>query len=238
MINKSITLKATTYKYPTKDERKVINKQIPKIAHFNVKYNPALFDYFFQNKPLDKAHQEEDVFWWANCFNNKLGKLRETYVYLQTHYLRLQNVQDWNTEKHYTNQFLLEYYIEIFYYFYFSVRDVLGQLINVTQNLKCEEDKIRFNQEFIKKIPSEEIKIALTEFIESTKDSYNIRNAFNHRFTPTLIDNRAQQRIKQEGRKTAYFPAKEIKIEQFIKDIDNLMQQLKLLMDKLTPLIK
>lgn len=236
-MNKSIILKADTFKYPTKEERKKIQQVIPKIDHLNVDYKSAFIE-IVQNQPYDSAIRNEDLYWWANCLNNRFGKLNETYTYLKTHFLRLQETQNQDSGNHYTDKILLDYYIEIFYYYYFSSRDVLAQLINVVENLKIDENKIFLNDNFIKSISSMKIKNALSNFLNKTKDSYDIRNTFNHRFTPTHIDNRAKRNIIKENNKISFYSPTEIKTEKFVDDIDNLMKQLEHLMSELVTEIK
>ena len=115
---------------------------------------------------------------------------------------------------------------------------MLGQLINIFCNLKIEEHKIFLNERFVEKIKSEEIKNGLTNFLDNTKDSYNIRNSFNHRFTPTHQDFRAKMNIIKEDNKISFYLAQEIEIETFLDDIENLMKHLGWLMNKLVKEIK
>ena len=173
------TLKADTFKYPSKEERKKINKSTPKINRLKFDYKSSIIA-ILQGTSLENAIRNEDIPFWNNCLDNRLGKLTETYVYVQTHFKRFQQ----KSANENTDAILLDYYIEIFYYYYFSARDVLGQLLNVVYDLKSEEHEIYFNNKFIEKINFTIIKEALLEFLRETKDSYKIRNFFNHRFTP------------------------------------------------------
>ncbi len=231
-MNKSITLKADTFRYPTKAERNKIQELIPEIKRLTVDYKPAIIE-IIQQQPFDTAVRNEDVYWWVNCVNNRLGKLTETYVNAMTHFSRLQEPQNLETENHYTDEILLDHYIEIFYYYYFSTRDVLAQLINVSEDLKNEEHRIFLNDVFLNSISHIEIKNALTDFICNTKNSYGIRNTFNHRFTPTHLDNRAKKNIIKEGDTISFYYPTKRKVEEFIDDIDNLMKQLYHLMNVL-----
>lgn len=220
-----VTLKSDSFKYPTKEERKRINSQMPKTRQFKVKFKSATIE-IFKESSFETAIRGEDIFWWCNCLNNRLGKLNETYIYVQTHYQRKLENQTEESENIRTDKLLLDYYIEIFYYYFFSTRDVLGQLLNNFYDLKIEEHKIFLNEHFVSKIKSREIKNELTDFINNTKDSYNIRNSFNHRFTPTLKDFRAERNIKRENNEILFYSAKEIEIETFLNDIENLMKNL------------
>ncbi|MCH5716437.1 Cthe_2314 family HEPN domain-containing protein [Niabella hibiscisoli] len=236
-MNKTITLKADTFKYPTKEERKKINQVISEVKNIEVDYKSATIA-ILENEPFENAIKSEDIYWWSNCLTNRLGKLRETYVYVQTHFLRTKEDVSKESLNSYTDKILLDYYIEIFYYFYFSSRDVLGQLINLVEDLKIEENKIFLNEKFVEKVKTSKTKEALNDFLNNTKDSYKIRNSFNHRFTPTHIDNRATKNITKEDNTIGFNIPAEIEIETFIDDIENLMNQISSLMNILSKEIK
>jgi hypothetical protein len=193
-MNTEIILKSDSFSYTTKDERKEIEKRIPKINRLDIKYTSAFID-FIENSDIEDAIRKEDSYWWNNCLNNRIGKLNETYIYTVTHYQRLEKSKLQEDNQKHTDRILFEYYVEIFYYYFFSTRDVFGQLLNIIFDLKIDEMKIHLNQSFIDKIDSENIQLKLVRFLENTKDSYNIRNTFNHRFTPIQIDNRAKKTI-------------------------------------------
>lgn len=229
-MSKSIILKANTFQYPTKEERKIIRGIIPKIKRLRVDYKPVFVE-ILKNEPFESVVKNEDVYWWVNCVNNRLGKLTETYVNTKTHFLRLQENRAFESENHYTDEVLLDHYIEIFYYYYFSTRDVLAQLINVSEELENKENRIFLNAKFLDSISNKEIKNALTVFLNKTKDSYDIRNAFNHRFTPTHMDNRAKKNVIKENESINFFYPTKINDEVFIDDIDSLMKQLSDLMN-------
>ncbi|MBB1151301.1 Cthe_2314 family HEPN domain-containing protein [Myroides sp. NP-2] len=236
-MGETITLKADTFKYPTKEERRKINNIIPKIERFNVEYKSATIG-ILQNSSFETAIREEDIYWWCNCVNNRLGKMEETFVYVNTHYLRELEIKNDEAVNQYTDKLLLEYFIEIFYYYYFSTRDVIGQLLNVYCDLKLREDKIFLNEKFLEQIHTEEIKNALTDFLNNTKDSYNIRNSFNHRFTPINKDFRATKNVIKDGNTIKFYSAKDVKIEVFIADIESLMKHFAHLTQKLVLEIK
>src|SRR5215210_5453526 len=84
-----IILKSASFSYPTKDERKEIEKRIPKINRLDFKYKSAFID-FIENADIENAIRKEDIYWWNHCLNNRIGKLNETYIYTITHYQRLE----------------------------------------------------------------------------------------------------------------------------------------------------
>lgn len=125
-----IILKSDSFSYPTKDERKEIEKRIPKINRLDFKYTSAFID-FIENSDIENAIRKEDIYWWNNCLNNRIGKLNETYIYTATHFQRLERSKLQEGNQKHTDWILFEYYVEIFYYYFFSTRDVLGQLLNI-----------------------------------------------------------------------------------------------------------
>lgn len=224
-------LKSESFSYPTKEERKSFNKEIPKITRLNPEYKSALIN-FLENKKIYDAINEEDIYWWNLCLNNRYGKLTQTYLYLLTHYNRFKKFELEDNENKYTEDVLYDYYVEIFYYYFYSVRDIFGQLINVLYKLELNEDKIYLNKSFINKIPDNKIRVTFEEFLNSTSESYkNFRNAFNHRFTPTQKDNRAKTSISisDDEKEIGFGFEKEISKDEFFEDCKKLMNQLSIL---------
>lgn len=225
-MKKKIVLKSDNFTYPTKNELQAVNRQIPKIYRLDIVYKPVFMNYL-KSQNIHKAIKEEDIYWWNLCLNNRFGKLEQTYGYVVTHYKRLNEYEFSNSENVYTENFLFDYYTEIFYYYYFSSRDILGQLLNSLFEIEDDESKIYFNKTFIKKISNEKIKEDSLEFLSLTSDSYKkYRNAFNHRFTPNHIDNRAKMTtiIKGSGNEISFGTAKEISKSDFYNDIHKLME--------------
>lgn len=226
-MKKNVTLKANSFKYPTKEERIQFNKKVPKINRLNFEYKSAFFQ-IINRSPFDDAVRNEDIYWWNQCLNNRIGKLTQSYIYTLTHYERFKGDL---TKK--TDEILFDYYLEIFYYYFFSTRDVLAQLLNLIFNLKVSENRLYFNKKFAEKIPHKKIQGYLVDFIDKTGHSVGIRNSFNHRFTPNQPDNRAWTNITKKERTIGFNNAKEIDLEQFISDIENLMDHFAELMNRL-----
>jgi len=225
-------LKSDSFSYPTKSERKEIEKLIPKINRLDFKYASAFID-FIENSNIENAIRKEDIYWWNNCLNNRIGKLKETYIYTSIHSHRLERSKLQDGHQKHTDRILFEYYVEIFYYYFFSTRDVFGQLLNIIFDLKIDETKIHLNQNFIDKIKPENIRLEIERFLENTKDSYNIRNAFNHRFTPIHRDNRAKKTITKQENSISFGTAEEVNNENYISDIKNLMKHFSILMNEI-----
>lgn len=226
-------LKSESFSYPTIEELKLYNKEIPKITRLNIEYKSALIN-FLEKKNIYNAINEEDTYWWNLCLNNKFGKLSQTYLYLLTHYNRFKKFERNENEFKFTEGFLQDYYVEIFYYYFYSVRDIIGQLINVIYKLEIDETKISLNKFLINKLPDAGIKLIFEDFIKETYNSNkNFRNAFTHRFTPTQKDNRAKTTISiSDDEKEIGFglTGKEISKEELYEDSKKLMNQLSVLM--------
>lgn len=236
-MRNEIILKSGTFKYPTKEERNKIKKFIPEINRLKIDYKSATIE-ILRASTFEKAIRNEDIYWWNNCLDNRLGKLTETYIYIRTHFLRLQSSDIQKLKNKHTEKILLDYYIEIFYYYYFSTRDILGQLLNLIYELKIEEHKIFLSEKNVEKIKNRKMKDALSDFLSNTKDSYNIRNSFNHRFTPTQQDFRAKKNIIKANNRISFYSAQEIQFETFVDDTENLMKYLGCLMNVLSKEIK
>lgn len=229
-MNKKIILRSESFQYPSKEERKFANKLLPKIPRFQFKYYSAFLN-FLENGNINNAIVEEDIYWWNNCLHNRLGKLQETYCYVVTHYNRITNLNEGDNPNFNTDSLLFQYYIEIFYYYFFSTRDVLGHLLNHIFKLNVPEDKLYFNFDFVNKITDEEIKIEIINFIKKTDFSYKVyRNAFNHKFTPTQKDNRAKRSISIEENEIGFGDSHVIENKEFVNDINTLVSELYKLM--------
>ena len=116
-MKNTIILKSDSFRYPTKDERKEIGKLLPK-SRFIIQYKSATIE-ILQNSNLDNAIRDEDLYWWNECLNNRIGKLIETYIYVIVHFQRHQKNNLIDLKHSYTDRLLLDYYVEIFYYYFF-----------------------------------------------------------------------------------------------------------------------
>ena len=232
-------LKSETFSYPTKEERREINKEIPKITRLKFDYKSAFINYLETND-IHNSINQEDIYWWNLCLSNRFGKLEKTFLYVITHYKRFNKFEIEENEAKFTESLLYDYYVEIFYYFFYSVRDVLGQLLNVLFYINLEENKIFLNKSFTRRIPNEKIRIIFENFLTKTASSYSTyRNAFNHRFTPTQRDNRAKTTIsiKNNEEEIGFGFGKDISKKEFHQDTFKLMQELSQLMEKFDRII-
>lgn len=190
----SIIIESDQFKYPTKEERSEIEKTIPKLHCFDFEYRSEVESILIKKMTYKEASNNGNLYWWDNCLKNRIGKLRETFIYTLTNYNRGFSDEDHSKEQdkcRIVNGILFEYYAEIFYYYFFSTRDIIAQIIRLYYNIDINEEKLHFNYTFIKKIKDTTAKELSNSFIETTKKASEYRNASAHRFTPTLKDYRS-----------------------------------------------
>lgn len=77
---------------------------------------------------------------------------------------------------------MFDYYAEIFYYYFFSTRDIIAQLINLYYRINIPEYELRYNKKIFDKINNVSVKDSAIIFHENAKSSSDIRNGFAHRF--------------------------------------------------------
>ncbi|MBX2944064.1 MAG: hypothetical protein KF860_17165 [Cyclobacteriaceae bacterium] len=225
MANKKIYLEASSYQYPSRDERIKHSKRIPKIQRLEPEYLPAFIG-ILKNEDSEDAIRREDIHWWNNCLENRLGKLNNAYIFSLTHYERIKE-----DPERLTDEILLDFHLEVFYYFYFSTRDVFCQLLNVVYNLKISEEKLLVKEAFADRIPNDNIRNNLKTFLNVTYNQYGIRNSFNHRFTPTLPDQRAATSIRRSADHYVVNPPQEVSKDELINNIDVLFAHLAALLN-------
>lgn len=230
-------LTANSFLYPTEKERRDINMRAPKIKRLKIEYESAIMNILnITNPDIENAIRKEDIYWWNNCLDNRIGKLVETYTYVIAHFSRIPKIPESSENIYNTDAFLLDYFIEIFYYYYFSTRDILAQLLNVSFNLKIAEDRISLNEKFTKRIKplNENIQIIIDKFIANTKKSSYYRNSFTHRFTPTHLDNRAVKNIIKKDKSIELYHSKKIDKNDFIFNIKESMKEFSDLMNSIS----
>jgi hypothetical protein len=196
MIKHSITIKSSDYKYPTTEERARVRAESRLLSPFGFEYNSEIKMLFEDNLPSEEVKRISDLYEWDMCLLNKLGKLSETNVLLRTSYQRGQ-VEQIEIEKA-INDYLFDYYTEIYYFYFFSARDLIAQIINVFYKLKIQDKDVDFrklvqNQDLLF------INDILTDFHTATKKTNDIRNSFTHRFPSNYPDRRVNI-INNNGR--------------------------------------
>jgi hypothetical protein len=227
-------LKSKYYKYPSKSEKEGTKHSIPTFYYFNIPYVNEMHLFLEGKVTIEEASRRNHIYHWNIHLKNRLGKLRETYWYLIILYQRgfSDDYKKCNDEE-LVNKVQFSYYGEIFYYLFFSTRDVLGQFINSLYGLGIEEENLKFSIKSFEKIEDEIVKSGIYDFLKETKMANNYRNGFTHRFpidTPdrrTLVDHSEDKTFI--SRKTGSF----VTSSELIENMTEVLNSLKSLLNKI-----
>jgi hypothetical protein len=177
------------FPFPTNEERLIAYEKCPKMENFGFKCYTDVDLIFHQRKGFNDAKRFVNLFQWDLCLTNKIGKLTEAYVLLNTSFLRLSK----RNNLEYDVYFFFEFHTEIFYYLLFSTRDMILQIINVfylkdamtdsSVSYKTIQCKLKENHSTIfELIESHYVKI---------KSASKYRHSFTHRYPVNFPDYRA-----------------------------------------------
>ena len=194
-------IKSKYHKYPTSKEREYLKDKLPNYDRFNFENINIIQSTLLLKKPLEETHKKNNLYYWNITLSNRLGKLKETHMFLLTHFDRgfQENHLDCKDEE-LVDHILFDYYAEIFYYFFFSTRDTLAQVLNLYFDLKMSDFAVRF-ESVISSIEDKEIKVLLEHFHKTTKTANNYRNSLTHRFPINQKDHRTELKTNQDGNK-------------------------------------
>jgi len=203
MSDNTIILKAKDFHYPSLEEIENAAQNLPNITRFG--FNDILDIVEFSNGTgQEEKHFYSHLSHWDNAINSKIAKLRTTYIYTSINFKRGIPVYIEDFEyKHHINSNLFEYYSEIFYYMFFSVRDLTLQLINTYFKFNISEDVVSMRTVKNKSQKKIELKTALDIFSAEVKLASDIRNSFTHKLPPNMADNRPG--FKNKNGKNVYY---------------------------------
>mgnify|MGYP000864395064 CR=1 FL=1 len=235
MNNKTIFY-AKDFIYPTKEERRTVSETIPDITAFEFKEISSFISVLSNELSIEEATKADSLCNWNLCLINRLGKLRESFINSYVHFSRYKELSN-DISLDSLNEFLYEYYCEIFYYYFFSTRDVICHIINIFFNLKIPEDKVSLNKEFIQKVTNTDIVEALTNFNSETFESRNIRNQFVHRLSPTQEVFGVSQFVENGITKLGWDTGAYILNDRLCENMKKTLNDLSILMNKLTTII-
>jgi Cthe_2314-like HEPN len=216
-------------KYPTSEETKKIFEPFPELKKIHISYNSKRN---IQFNSTDIFIDYNDFEQWLIRLLNKLGDIRFSYIQLADSFNK--GIPDWNwkrdkdrggivffpefsKEEHNANKFLFDFFIETFYYHYFSSVDILYKVINKLFSMNIDEHKKNFNLKVLIKLKKEDLKLheAIDQFLKLNKQNRKFRNDFTHNYAVNEVDMRSKKSIK-DGRKTVtmmdptYTPSKEL----------------------------
>lgn len=185
-------LKSKYYKYPTLKEKESCRNSIPTFCDFNVPYVDEMNLVLSGKASMVEGARKNHLYHWNLHLRNRLGRLRETFWYLIIIYERgFDDVYKNCNDEEIVNKVQFSYYSEIFYYLFFSTRDVVGQFLNCLHDLKINEENLKFSNESFSKIKSESLKKSIRDFLNKTREANGYRNSFTHRFPIDVPDRRS-----------------------------------------------
>jgi hypothetical protein len=225
------------FKYPNKKEFIKFHNRCPQLEIFGFKYDHPLALIFNDGKPMNDASRLGNLYWWDNCLINRFQKVCHTYVFTLTHFSRGFS-DNWseNTYDQAINHIMFEYYAEVIYYYLFSARDIIVQILCSYFSVELTENAISFNQTFLNSIKDQSVSSLLRKFEEETKDSKEFRNSFTHRYTPNIPDHRSS--ISEDKGALSFGRGNFIQSERMINNIDRSLNSLSNLMTQLKLFIK
>jgi hypothetical protein len=193
-------IKAREFKYPNEHERKQANKDFPSLDKFGFEYKNDI-EMIFGGLRAKEVERRYNLYWWDECLGNRVGFLRETYIYLITQKIRgLKKEKATDDLKLELNTILFEYYLELFYHFFTSTRDIILQIINLYFSVGYKDHEVSYNTENPKKFNQlpHQVLATLNKFYNNTsiKKAIDLRNSFTHRYTPTGTDYRLVFKIE------------------------------------------
>lgn len=199
MSKKEIILKQEYFRYPTENELSLIEEKFSELTHFDFEYVNSFF-LAFKPDSLESLQVKDNLYWWDNTLCNKLGKLRTSFYNVAVNYCRSIEKSGFEiiSEKS-INKIQFDYYVETLYYYLFSSRDIIFQILNVYYNLGIKEDDYGFNKKVKNSIKNESVKELILGLSYDFKVASEIRNSFTHRFPANQIDYRVTYSETPEG---------------------------------------
>ena len=228
-------------KFPSKEE-------IEKIEPYKSLKHLKLFFYTDSEKTMLGLvegmlyRQAED---WQRYINNKIGKLKVSYLLAKTNLLkqkdRLEKLEGKDI-RYYELGFWSSFFVEYFYSLFFSIWDIIFQILNILLNTNFTRDNTRLKNVVKKKLNKygyKKISDKINE-IESNdifKNSRNNRHCFMHRFSP--LEQCTVKIIKETEKCREYgLGGEHIDYELYEQEIDSLVNFLCKDIKNLADLIK
>ncbi|WP_379093355.1 Cthe_2314 family HEPN domain-containing protein [Pedobacter sp. UC225_65] len=224
-------IKASDYKYPSRDELVKIYAEEPILSNFGFPYVNEMESLFTGESDFKTVHRSQHLYWWDNVLVNRIGNLSRTYAVALVNFDRgFSDDFKEMKEEQYINRFQFELYAENYYYFFSSIKDTVAQIINVYFNLEFAEDSVYLGK-LTKKLTNQSVNEALLRFKDDTVLTTEYRNAFTHRFPITQVDYRPQI----DSKNTKYYSMEQPAVKSSILKSDILQSFLALsvLLDKL-----
>lgn len=185
---------AADFQYPTEEEWKESEKQFPSLTNFGFEFKSEIGLIFGQKTPLTEIPREVNLYWWDISMTNKIGKLKLAYINLNTHFQRYTKEYEKSATEVNIHRLQFDFYLETYFYFLFSLGDIIFQIINLYFNLKIDQKDVNtFKLKDQLKIQKEtsDLSELIKKFAKSI-DPKDIRNSFTHRFPKNQKDYRTK----------------------------------------------
>jgi len=202
MSENTIIIKASDYRYPSRDELKAVYKVTPELSSFGYVSEYPFISLASNERTIHEVHRDDHLQYWDGVLLNRNGALAHTYENAIVHFTRgIPDKIKAYEHQNYINRMQFDYYAEIFYYHFATVKDTIAQLLNVYYQLGFDISKIYFKDILIK-IPNQKVKSILTNFARETELTTKYRNSYTHRTPINYPDTRSS--IKLEESKLIY----------------------------------
>lgn len=232
--------------YPSKDQWIEIEGK-SKIAqlYLDVKL-PETLDFlsFFGNQELLS---------WIRLFNNRIGQSRMSYIFFMHYYNKGIPDEEWFISPgkegqsiqyfpHFENKTfyyktMFDYYIDNFYYKFFSAWDTIYHILNVYYQFDIQPGS-GFNGNVMKRLQQKNQElhkiILLTNKSKPFKLSRTLRNDITHNFAPNDISSGiSRQKEKGKVKKVSYGVGKYTPSKVFVENINGIIEEFILLLKAL-----
>ena len=238
MADNTIIIKASDYQYPTRAELKEVYKSTPDLHNFGFESAHPFTSLIYDERNITEVYRDDHLQYWNAVLLNRNGALAHTYENAIVHFTR--GVPDGvklYAHNHYINRIQFDYYAEIFYYHFSTVKDTIGQILNVYYSCDVPIDKLYFNETFLKRIPNQAVIDSIISFFDETKLATTYRNSFTHRTPINYPDTRST--IELEVSRLTYGSAAHsfIKTSLIKANLDATIQALAKLLNQLKALL-
>lgn len=198
--------------YPTKEQWIDIEEH-SKINHLYLDIKrPEITDFF-------ALFTEHELASWVRLFNNRLGQSRTSYIFFMHYYNKGIPDKEWYISPgkegqsiqyfpHFTKdetinyKVMFDYYVDAFYYKFFSAWDTIFHIINIQYQFDIETSK-DFNRKILTNLnsvnPVLKRQINKTNNSKAFKRSRVLRNDITHNFAPNDISSGISKK-KENGK--------------------------------------
>lgn len=220
MKKNTIYIKSEEFKYPSKKERAEAEIKFPTLKNFGFEYNNGIESILKNEKSFYETNKVVNLYWWDNCILNKIGKLNNAYVNTFANYNRdLIENGDEPIKGKYIHRLQFDFYAETVYYFLFSARDVVFQILNIYYDLEIKEYNVSAKS-IKQKMTNSSISELLMNLEKDFETASKIRNSFTHKFPKNQKDYRMNYSKVGDSERLSAGSGNELKPQEIMENID------------------